>query len=68
MASICYIVPQARRTKLAVASATEVLLTDAEPESAIAVGFAGSPISGVMIPGKNRVCVTFEVLLLLSPT
>lgn len=48
--------------------ATEVLLTDAEPESAIAVGFAGSPISGVMITGKNRVCVTFEVLLLLSPT
>ncbi|WP_254892369.1 hypothetical protein [Roseovarius sp. A-2] len=44
--------------------ATEVLLLGADGLSVIAVGFEGAPITGEMAPLSNRVCVTFEVLLL----
>jgi hypothetical protein len=47
--------------------ATEVLLTSDAGLGAIAVGFSGPAISGNLAPSLNRVCVTFEVLLLSNP-
>ena len=44
--------------------ATEVLLTGGTGQGVIAVGFGGSAVTGYLTPGLNRVCVTFEVLLL----
>jgi predicted DNA-binding protein with PD1-like motif len=48
-------------------NATEVLLTSDAGLGAIAVGFNGPAISGNLAPSLNRVCVTFEVLLLSNP-
>lgn len=47
--------------------ASEVLLIGLRAENVIAVGFEGPPISGELAPFSNRVCVTFEVLLLSEP-
>jgi hypothetical protein len=47
--------------------ATEVLLTGDVGRGAIAVGFNGPAISGNLAPSLNRVCVTFEALLLSNP-
>ena len=44
-------------------SATEVLLIGPTAQQVTAVGFDGAPISGELVPLMNRVCVTFEVLL-----
>ena len=44
-------------------TATEVLLVGPTAQHVTAVGFNGAPISGELVPLKNRVCVTFEVLL-----
>lgn len=44
--------------------ATEVLLTETTGQEVITVGFDGPPLWGKLTPGANRVCVTFEVLLL----
>ncbi|MDF3351849.1 hypothetical protein HKX17_17010 [Sulfitobacter sp. KE34] len=43
--------------------ATEVLLIGPTAQQVTAVGFDGAPISGELVPLMNRVCVTFEVLL-----
>lgn len=43
--------------------ATEVLLVGSTAQNVIAVGFDGAPICGELSPLLNRVCVTFEVLL-----
>ena len=43
--------------------ATEVLLVGTTAQNVIAVGFDRGPTSGELVPLKNRVCVTFEVLL-----
>ena len=43
--------------------ATEVLLVGPTAQHVTAVGFDGAPISGELVPLSNRVCVTFEVLL-----
>lgn len=43
--------------------ATEVLLVGTKAQNVIAVGFDRGPISGELAPLMNRVCVTFEVLL-----
>lgn len=48
--------------------ATEVLLTGGTGQGAIAVGFDGPAVAGDLASGSNRVCVTFEVLLLSQPT
>jgi hypothetical protein len=47
--------------------ATEVLLTGSTGQNVIAVGFEGQAVAGNLAPGSNRVCVTFEVLLLSQP-
>jgi hypothetical protein len=47
--------------------ATEVLLTGGTGQGVIAVGFDGPAVAGNLAPGSNRVCVTFEVLLLSQP-
>lgn len=47
--------------------ATEVLLTGNTGQSVIAVGFDGPAVTGDLAPNSNRVCVTFEVLLLSQP-
>nr|WP_246253362.1 hypothetical protein [Sulfitobacter maritimus] len=44
--------------------ATEVLLTDRTGQDVVAVGFEGLAVAGRLTPGANRVCVTFEALLL----
>ncbi|PVA05495.1 hypothetical protein [Thalassorhabdomicrobium marinisediminis] len=44
--------------------ASEVVLTGDAGAAAIAVGFDGPPVAGPPTPGRNRVCVTFELLLL----
>lgn len=44
--------------------ATEVLLTGDAGQGVIAVGFDGPAVAGDLAAGVNRVCVTFEVLLL----
>ncbi|MEX3315453.1 hypothetical protein [Sulfitobacter sp. PS-8MA] len=44
--------------------ATEVLLTEPLGQTAIAVGFDGRVLGGRLAPTSNRVCVTFEVLML----
>lgn len=43
--------------------ATEVLLVGPTAQHVTAVGFDGAPVSGELAPLINRVCVTFEVLL-----
>jgi hypothetical protein len=47
--------------------ATEVLLTGGTGQGVIAVGFDGPAVAGDLATGSNRVCVTFEVLLLSQP-
>lgn len=44
--------------------ATEVLLLGDRAEGAISVGLEGAPVRGELAARANRVCVTFEVLLL----
>ena len=44
--------------------AAEILLTGDAGRGGISVGFEGPPIIGDLALGANRVCVTFEVLLL----
>ncbi|WP_237066632.1 hypothetical protein [Loktanella sp. M215] len=46
--------------------ATEVLLTDDTGRHVVSVGFAGPAVAGALAKGVNRVCVTFEVLMLAS--
>ena len=48
--------------------ATEVLLTGGAPSvlDVVSVGFDGPPVAGALVPGANRVCVTFELLVLLD--
>ena len=47
--------------------ATEVLLTDDAATRVVSVGFDGPAVAGTLAPGANRVCVTFEVLVLADP-
>ncbi|KZY47989.1 hypothetical protein A3731_07290 [Roseovarius sp. HI0049] len=47
--------------------ATEVLLTGERGEDVVAVGFEGRAITGRLTPGSNRVCVTFEALMISQP-
>lgn len=47
--------------------ATEVLLMDDIGRRVMSVGFVGSAVVGVLASGVNRVCVTFEVLMLSDP-
>ncbi|MEQ8877025.1 MAG: hypothetical protein RIC49_11515 [Phycisphaerales bacterium] len=44
--------------------ATEVLLTGESGEDVVAVGFDGRAVAGNLTPSSNRVCVTFEALMI----
>ena len=46
--------------------ATEVLLTGDDGRGVVAVGFTGPAVAGDLAAGMNRVCVTFEVLVLTA--